>query len=89
MRMRKLADGLDLPAGQAVALAPGGLHVMLVDLREPLRAGQTVRMRLRFQNAPPLDVEAPVAAIGARGPGAPAMPGHMPGHGAAAQGGRH
>jgi len=68
MRMRGLSDGLPLPAGQAVALAPGGRHVMLVGLKQPLVAGQTVPVQLRFQNAPPLNLMLKVAPIGAAGP---------------------
>ncbi len=71
MRMRELADGVPLPAGKAVAFAPGGYHIMLMDLKQPLAAGQTVSVRLRFQNAPPLDLQVPVAPIGAQGPGTP------------------
>lgn len=67
MRMRE-ADGIDLPAGQAVALAPGGTHVMLGDLQGPLKAGQTVVLSLRFAHAAPMEVRAAVLPIGARGP---------------------
>ena len=67
MRMRE-ADGLDLPAGQAVALSPGGTHVMLGGLQGPLKAGQTVVLSLGFAHAPPLEVRVPVLPIGARGP---------------------
>lgn len=45
MRMRPVT-GVDLPAGQAVALQPGGLHVMLMDLKAPLKAGQAVPITL-------------------------------------------
>lgn len=69
MRMRELADGLRLPAGQAVALTPGGLHVMLVGLRQPLAAGQVISVQLRFEHAPPLDLQVTVAPVGAQGPG--------------------
>ena len=68
MRMREMGAGLPLPAGTAVVLAPGGLHVMLVDLKQPLVAGQSVALRLRFRDAPPLDLQVPVAPVGARGP---------------------
>lgn len=69
-RMRELTDGLDLPAGHAVSLAPGGIHIMLVDLRERLKNGQMIRVQLRFQHAPPLELEVPVGPVGARGPNA-------------------
>ena len=88
MRMRELPDGLTLPAGQAVALTPGGFHIMLLDLKQPLVAGQTVPVQLRFRTAPPLDLQLKVAPIGAQGPvpgqaGATPTPmpmGAMPGH---------
>lgn len=69
MRMRELADGLKLPAGQEVQLTPGGLHVMLVGLQQPLVAGQVVPVQLRFEHAPPLDLQVRVAPVGAQGPG--------------------
>ena len=69
MRMREVAGGLPLPAGRTVTLAPGGYHIMLMDLRQPLVAGQVIALRLRFEHAAPMDVEAPVAPVGAQGPG--------------------
>ena len=86
MRMRELTDGLLLPAGKAVALAPGGHHIMLMDLKQPLVAGQVIPVQLRFQTAPPLDLQVRVAPIGAGSPpgaGASAPPG-LGGHGATA-----
>ena len=65
MRMRELPDGLPLPAGQAVTLAPGGLHIMLMGLKAPLQQGQTVPLHLVFQSAPPVDVVATVGSLGA------------------------
>ncbi len=79
MRMRELAGGVPLPAGQAVAFTPGGNHIMLMDLRQPLVAGQTISVQLRFQNAPPLDLQMRVAPVGAKGPGMEG-PGATPGH---------
>jgi len=68
MKMRELSDGLKLPAGQAVALTPGGLHMMLVGLQKPLVAGQVIPVQLRFEHAPPLDLQVRVAPVGAQGP---------------------
>ena len=48
MRMRPLA-GIDLPAGQPVELKPGGMHVMLQDLRQPLTSGDRLPVILRFE----------------------------------------
>lgn len=59
MRMREVGQ-IDLPAGTRTALEPGGLHVMLIDLHEPLRAGQRVPITLVFDDAPRLELHAPV-----------------------------
>ena len=67
MRMRSLPDGLDLPAGKPVTLAPSGIHLMLEGLKAPLRQGSTVPVHLLFQNAPPVDIQAAVQSIGASG----------------------
>ena len=48
MKMRAL-DGLDLPAGKTVELKPGSYHVMLLDLKSPIKAGQTVPLTLVFE----------------------------------------
>lgn len=70
MRMRAVEDGLPLPPGQAVTLQPGGgYHVMLERLTGPLKQGQSIPMRLTFRNAPSVDLQVPVQAIGAAGPG--------------------
>ena len=50
MQMRAIPS-LDLPAGKAVALRPGGLHVMLLDLKAALPKDSTVPMTLVFKDA--------------------------------------
>ena len=45
MKMRAV-PAIDLPAGKPVELKPGGLHVMLMDLKKPLNAGDTVPVTL-------------------------------------------
>lgn len=60
MMMRELEDGLPLPAGRAVTLKPGGDHLMLHGVREPIRAGQAVPLTLTFANAAPVEVTARV-----------------------------
>ena len=69
MKMRPVA-GIDLPAGQAVTLQPGGLHIMLVDLAKPLKAGQTFPLTLTFEKAGSKTVNVAVEKIGAMGPAA-------------------
>lgn len=53
-------DHIDLPAGTAVALAPGGLHVMLIDLVAPLEAGSTIQLTLEFAQAGTITIDVPV-----------------------------
>lgn len=60
MMMRELREGLPLPAGQALALEPGGNHLMLLGVKEPLVAGDTVALTLTFASSPPLEVTATV-----------------------------
>ncbi|MDT7837070.1 copper chaperone PCu(A)C [Aquabacterium sp. OR-4] len=46
MKMRALPGGLALPAGKAVELKPGGYHVMLMDLKAPLKDGDSIDLTL-------------------------------------------
>jgi len=48
MRMRQV-EHIELPAGRSVKLAPGGLHVMLLELKQPLKAGDKVPITLTVQ----------------------------------------
>ena len=48
MRMRPVENGLDLLSGSVVSLEPGGYHLMLINLVEPLVAGQAVPLALTF-----------------------------------------
>jgi periplasmic copper chaperone A len=58
MKMRAVPK-LDLPAGQAVDLKPGGYHVMLMNLKQPLKKGDSVQIKLKFQgkDGKPQEVE--------------------------------
>ncbi|MBU3969188.1 MAG: copper chaperone PCu(A)C [Alphaproteobacteria bacterium] len=67
MMMRELRDGLALPAGQAVALEPGGNHLMLLGVKEPLVAGDTVALTLTFASSAPVEVTATVGQPAAAG----------------------
>jgi periplasmic copper chaperone A len=53
-------DSLELPAGEAVALEPGGYHLMLLQLAEPLESGDTIEITLTFETAGEQTVEAEV-----------------------------
>ena len=60
MRMREI-KALELPAGKRVTLAPGGFHLMLVGLKAPLKVGDKVPVKLRFETAGEIDVVLQVA----------------------------
>jgi copper(I)-binding protein len=59
MKMRPIS-GLDLPAGHAVQLKPGGFHVMLLDLKRPLNVGDKVTIELRLETRDGKRVTQPV-----------------------------
>ncbi|MEW8002678.1 MAG: copper chaperone PCu(A)C [Candidatus Thiodiazotropha sp.] len=62
MRMRKV-ERIDLPAGEAVELQPGGLHVMLLGLKQELVPDQKVPLTLIFDDGSSVQVEAPVRKL--------------------------
>lgn len=77
MRMRPVAS-LDVPAGSPVELKPGSYHIMLMDLRQALSAGDQVPLTLRVETggkAESVELKAEVRALTGV---APAMPGHTP-----------
>lgn len=51
MRMRPVSGGLAIAPGGSVALKPGGYHLMLMGLKQPLKQGETVTITLRFAKA--------------------------------------
>lgn len=59
MRMRQI-DAIELPAGGKVELKPGGTHLMFMELKAPLKAGETVPVTLRFEKAGEVTVKMPV-----------------------------
>jgi len=58
MRMRKLVDGVVLPAGKVVALKPGADHIMLISPKAQLKEGAKIPLTLKFKSAPPVTVDA-------------------------------
>lgn len=62
MRMRQVPE-IVIPAQQKVALQPGGLHIMLIDLKAPLKVGDTVPLTLRFETAGSVQLDVPVKAV--------------------------
>lgn len=67
MKMRELKNGLEIKPGETMELKPGSYHVMLLDLKRPLEAGQRFKGTLTFEKAGRLDVEFVVHAMGAQG----------------------
>ncbi|KQT57652.1 copper resistance protein CopZ [Methylobacterium sp. Leaf456] len=68
MKMAPVEGGLPIAPGGTVALKPGGLHLMFLDLTDGLRAGETVSGTLTFERAGSVPVTFAVAPIGAQGP---------------------
>ena len=66
MRMRKLDDGLLIPAGETVALQPGGYHLMFMKLKAPLVEGDKIEAVLEFENAGAVAVTFNVLGKGAK-----------------------
>jgi len=66
MKMRQVKD-IAVPAGGAVELKPGGLHLMFMGLKGPFAAGETVPVKLKFAKAGELEVKMPVNAMGNSG----------------------
>jgi copper(I)-binding protein len=77
MKMRPVDDGLEIKPGETVTLKPSAFHVMLLGLKHPLEQGTTLKLTLKFEKAGTIDVDYPIAAIGAPAPGAPAGGGMM------------
>ena len=63
MRMRQV-DSIALPAGKTVELKPGGLHIMFMGLKAPLKAGESFPMKLKFEKAGEVTVDGKVEAPG-------------------------
>jgi periplasmic copper chaperone A len=59
MGMREIPS-IEIPAGGTVALVPGGLHIMLLDLVEDLEPGTTFELTLEFERAGPVTVSVDV-----------------------------
>lgn len=57
MKMRKLENGLDIPAGETVQLKSGGYHLMFIQPETPYKEGETVLVTLEFEQAGKIDVE--------------------------------
>src|ERR1700761_3305869 len=68
MTMRPLETGLAIDPGKTVKLAPGGYHLMMFDLKSPLKQGDALPVTLEFEKAGKVKVSLDVQGIGAQGP---------------------
>lgn len=66
MKMEQLADGIAVPAGETVTLAPGGLHIMIIGPSRPFVEGECLPLTLHFEVAGELPVELTIGPVGAR-----------------------
>lgn len=66
MKMEQLSEGIELPAGETVSLAPGGLHIMFIGPEQPFVEGECVEVVLSFEKAGDLPVRLNVGPVGAR-----------------------
>lgn len=71
MQMRRQENGIEIPAGGTLELKPGGYHIMLIGLKEPLKAGASVPATLEFARAGKVNVTFKVESLS--GKSAPAM----------------
>ncbi|MCP8883282.1 copper chaperone PCu(A)C [Devosia sp. XJ19-1] len=68
MKMRQLADGVVIPAGETVALAPGGYHIMFMGLTQALVEGEKVPVTLTFEKAGTVTIDLDIGATAADAP---------------------
>jgi hypothetical protein len=68
MNMRPLDQGLAIEPGKSVKLAPGGYHLMLLDLKGALKQGDKLPVTLQFEKAGKVQVSFDVQAVGAQAP---------------------
>lgn len=69
MQMREVKQ-IDVPANGVVDLKPGGLHLMFMNIKTPLKAGDLLPVKLKFAKAGEIEVKMPVNASGSHGHGA-------------------
>jgi copper(I)-binding protein len=68
MTMRSLDKGLVVEPGKTVKLAPGGYHLMMMDLKSPLKQGDKVPVTLEFEKAGKVKLSLDVQGVGAQAP---------------------
>jgi copper(I)-binding protein len=69
MKMRPVEGGVTIDPGKTVKLAPSGYHLMIMDLKSPLKQGDKLPLTLQFEKAGKVAVTLDVQGVGAQGPG--------------------
>lgn len=80
MKMQALPEGLPLPASQVTHLQPGSYHVMLMNLKEPLKLGMTIPVTFKFKYHKPIIINVPVIKGKSQNSAASAPDHHMMRH---------
>jgi periplasmic copper chaperone A len=70
MTMRPVGSGLAIDPGKTVKLAPGGYHLMMFDLKGPLKQGDKLPVTLDFEKAGKVALSLTIEGVGAQAPGA-------------------
>lgn len=65
MKMAELENGIEIPAGETVTLAPGGLHIMFMGLKQAFEEGSTIPVTLTFEKAGTIEIELVVMGVSA------------------------
>ena len=61
MKMRPKEGGIEAPAGGSAELHPGGMHIMLINLKKPLETGDVIPLTLTFEKSGEMTIDVPVA----------------------------
>jgi copper(I)-binding protein len=67
-KMRQVAGGVEIKPGQTIELKPGSMHVMMMELKQSFKPGETVKGTLEFENAGKVEIEYAVKPLGATSP---------------------
>lgn len=78
-RMQEMPN-VNLEPGAQVVFQPGGMHMMLVELKQPLKEGQTLSITLQFEKGESIAATVPIEKVGAMGPGHMGSMTDMPNH---------
>ena len=63
MRMREAPEGFTIHPGQAMKMTPGGYHIMLLNVRESLKAGTMINLVLQFESGKTAEIAIPVVSV--------------------------